>query len=173
MNAKTQLYTFEIQVDSEGNVNGLPTDKMKELFKMFAGKKLNVTFEKQSKKRSIKQLGYYWGCIIPHFRALYYEFMGEIRPKERINNELKLAYGAKPMVNPITGHPFMIGGNPVMIFSHEGNLSTEEQEEFHEFCRQTFYEISFGESIPLPSLDWRNESPLCFTKDTLEMMRRG
>lgn len=171
MNKNTQLYIFEVEIPESGELIDFPTKNMKLLFRQFAGKRLTVTFKKASKKRSLKQLGYYWGCIITYFRAMHFELTGEIKSPNSIHEALIMAYKGVPYRNPITGAPMTTpDGQVIMTRESTSSDSTEEQEDYHEYCRQVFY-LEFFESIPLPQLDWRTAEPLCFTKETLNFIR--
>lgn len=172
MDKNTQVYTFEIEIPENGEIKDFPTERMKMLFKQFSGKHLTVSFKKTAKKRSQKQLGYYWGCVITYFRAMHYDLTGEIKSPNSIHEALILSYKGVPYRNPITGAPMTTpDGREIITRESTANDSTEEQEEYHEYCRQVFFN-EFNENIPLPQLDWRTAEPLCFTKETLNFIRK-
>lgn len=171
MNKANDFFLFEIEISENGTIIEFPTDAMKKVFSQFAGKKMIVTFKKYSKTRSQKQLGYYWGCIITYFRAMHYELNGEIKSPNSIHEMLVMSYKAVPCINKLTGNPMCTPDGEIILTRYStANDTTEEQEDYHEYCRQIFY-LEYFENIPLPQLDWRTAEPFIFTKETLNYIR--
>jgi len=73
--------------------------------KSFEGKTIEITIEKNKKKRSNEQNAFYWGVVIPMVEQAYYDANGERVDKNYIHYSILIKNCApfKTMVNEETG----------------------------------------------------------------------
>lgn len=121
---------------------------------VYEGKKVKVTIERFFRKITKKEINYYWGVIIEHWKNIILQEWGEIWTKDEVHEFLKREFNAEEVVdyetgeiifNPTTNKPF------TKTKSITKN-TTKDQEEYHEKCRQVAWEM-FEYQIPLPNED--------------------
>jgi hypothetical protein len=112
--------------------------------KHFDGKEIKISVERNYDKRSNKQNSYHWGVLIPLWRDLIRQEMGEIHTPESTHEQLKDWFGfKKESVNLSTGE---------VLYSKKRtrDYTTQEMKEFQEMCRQKALEM-FDAYIPEPN----------------------
>jgi hypothetical protein len=128
----------------------LPGQKMRrEIGKVFAGKRVEVTVKQKAKWRSSPQNRYYWGCLIPGVLDALIDAGNDLQQ----GNEEHLQ-----MIHEFCKNKFLQNG--IEIVNLEGEVEklppsttrngTIDQEEYHESIRRWAAEY-LNYSIPLPN----------------------
>ena len=107
------------------------------------GKEIVITIERQRKKHSDIQRGYYFGVIVSLIREAIFNEWGERMDSNEVHELLKTNCNWKEKTNKNTGEIIKVAGS---IKQH----TTSEQEDFHEDCRRWALEW-FNIIIPLPN----------------------
>lgn len=115
------------------------------LIRLFEGKNLVLTFERESKKRSNSQNAYYWGVIVPLVQEGIYNEWGEYQNKEEVHEMLKYNCNYEEKVNERTGEI-------IRSAKSTADNTTTMQEDCHEKCRRLAKDF-FNVDIPLPNED--------------------
>jgi hypothetical protein len=78
--------------------------------KSFAGKEVNITIEKKSRKRSTQQLRYYWGVCVPIIRNRLRELgYDDVRTSEDAHEILKALFNKGTFIDKSTGESINYG----------------------------------------------------------------
>jgi len=93
---------FTGEVSESGKLKIFKRKEFESEMLMFAGKKVVLTVEKKTRKRSIDQNSYYWGVVVPMAKAGLYD-VGYIYTLEETHDKLKKMFIIKEKVNFKTG----------------------------------------------------------------------
>jgi len=135
------------KIETTGQIKGgvlkiAHRDKFMDVLSTWKDCSVNVIVQKQYKKRSNEQNGYYWGCIVPYWKEIMYEEWGEFRTDKEVHSFLKSHFNTEEKFIEKTGEI-------INVEKSTTKNTTVEQEIFHETCRQKAYEM-FNVMIPLP-----------------------
>ncbi len=111
----------------------------------YEGHTIDVTFQKRTNKRSMRQNKYYWAVIIPIFQNCIMEEWVEIWSIEKTHEYLKMECNYSEKVNEASG---LITRVPRSTTEN----STTEAENYYTKCRALALEF-FNTEIPLPNED--------------------
>lgn len=149
------IYEFIGTVSDSGTLGKDMSDSIRKTLKHFIGKEVQITISKKHKNKTKKQLGYYWGCIIPHFQVKLFFTQGKLFKGKDVNLMLKLALNSQPVIDMLTGMPLLDSEGRVMRFPIEtSDEDTLEREDYHQDCRDLYFKW-FSEDLPLPDKNWR------------------
>jgi len=104
-------------------------DKYRENIQLFGDCEVEIDIVKKTRKRSNKQLGYYFGGVIPIIKQGLYDLQGEHFTAAEVHELLKLYCNGFDIVNTETGEIVRIG-------RETKSMETWQFEEYLERCRQ-------------------------------------
>lgn len=118
-------------------------DTIRDILAHYEGKYVDVVFQKRKNTRSKSQNRYYWALIVEVCKRCIRNEWGEIWSSEDVHLLLKENFNFIEKYNEETG---------VVIRMSKSTTenSTNEQEEYHEKCRNFVAEF-FNTRIPLPN----------------------
>jgi hypothetical protein len=133
-------YITKIQ---DGKIPDRTRKKIAEELSSLEGKRVEITVQRLSRKRSVQQNRYYWGVLVERVREAFKE-TGTLHDPETIHEFLKSQSMTlqNVMVNPETGETRL-------FTSSSTTLTPIEFEEYMDECRMLAAEW-FGISIPEP-----------------------
>ena len=76
---------------------------LNEAIQQHNGKEVTITIQRKKKTRSNLQNAFYWGCVVPIFKAAIYEQWGEIKSINEVHEFLKQNLHFIEKVNESTG----------------------------------------------------------------------
>ena len=114
-----------------------------EAIQSFEGKTINITIERQTKKRSNSQNAYYHGVLIPILKACIKDAWGELWNSEKAHDFCKMQFNFKEKINEETGEIIRLPKSTT-------ENTTTAQEEFHHEIR-SFIKEWFNVDCPLPN----------------------
>ena len=108
----------------------------------FEGEEIEFTIQKKKKKRSNRQVRYYWGVVVALVREELREKWGKQFEPQEVHEFLKMKFNSEMVVDEDTGEVFTV---PISITK----LSTREMMDYIERVRQWTIEL-FDLHIPEP-----------------------
>jgi hypothetical protein len=114
-----------------------------EAIQSFEGKTINITIERQTKKRSNNQNAYYHGVLIPILRNCIKDAWGEIWSNQKAHDFCKMQFNFKEKINEETGEIIRLPKSTT-------ENTTTAQEEYHHEIR-SFIKEWFSVDCPLPN----------------------
>lgn len=101
-NAKLRMKT---SIHSKVENGKLKTNRkaLSEAIEQYNGKEITITIQRKKKTRSNLQNAFYWGCVVPIFKAAIYEQWGERQSTQEIHEFLKQNLHFIEKVNESTG----------------------------------------------------------------------
>ena len=114
-----------------------------DLLPSFNDKRVRVTIERLTSKRSLQENRYYFGCVVPEEAQCFKEMWGEIYNKERVHLFNHNMFFYDEMLNEKTGEIIKIPRSSASYKVSEFELKMEE-------IRQ-YFELNFDWKISLPN----------------------
>ena len=114
-----------------------------EAIQSFEGKTINITIERQTKKRSNSQNAYYHGILIPILRGCIKDAWSETWSSQKAHDFCKMQFNFKEKINEETGEIIRLPKSTT-------ENTTTAQEEFHHEIR-SFIKEWFSVDCPLPN----------------------
>jgi hypothetical protein len=114
-----------------------------EAIQSFEGKTINITIERQTKKRSNSQNAYYHGVLIPILKNCIKDSWGEVWSSERCHEFCKMQFNFYEKINEKTGEIIRLPKSTT-------ENTTTAQEEYHHEIRN-FIKEWFNVDCPLPN----------------------
>ena len=146
------------KIDSNGNLKIFNRDSFIENLKKLESCEVTILVTRKVKIRSNKQMGYYFGCVVPMIRDGLKE-IGYLWNNDKVDKFLREGFFYNEVVNPQTG---TIIKEPISLKEADGEISTTRMEECLEEIRMwASQELSI--SIPLP-----NEQVVMFSENYYE-----
>lgn len=125
--------TYFGKVEPDGTIK-LPSKKLRQEVRMFAGQNIEVRIRRKRKRRSVQENNYYWGCIVVAFLAAFRDFDPEMGwTAEMVHEELKRRF--LPRVRE-WGQTVLPTGEIVDEPMTTTKLTTVEAEDYYEHCRK-------------------------------------
>ena len=116
-----------------------------EAIQSFEGKTIEITIERQKKKRTNNQNAYYFGVVIKILQNCIKDSWGELWSSERCHEFCKMQFNFTEKVNEETGEIIRLPKSTT-------ENTTTAQEEFHHEVRN-FIKEWFNTDCPLPNED--------------------
>lgn len=134
---------FFSNVDDSGHLQNNVRDQIAVCLKKYAGKRVHITIQKQSKRRSERQNAYYWKIVVRYQQDCFFERWGEQWTKDQVHEWNKSNVWNSEIIDPETGEIIKKPGSSAKQTTAEFELRLER-------LRQ-FFELNFDWRIPLPN----------------------